>query len=508
MRRFPAKVWLVSSSLFVLLNLIGYVWLHSASNSLTHALGTVSKTLFEPDLRQIVFVFVGAVRTLSVTQPSLRKHVIDRLCPPNECIAHVVTHFSSTDNRPDTVTDSPFGLAQPIVSNNFTWSRPGGNLVHHLVPGYDIGSKEEAEAMEEERNKCDDSMLRIRMKALQYGDPRRFSMWFARSFAWEHVKADVLPKYNIHSFFFSRPDMFWIHPAPEISFFKINSKKEREVWTHDMYYKHTADTWAYIPSKEVADVYFSMTELVKPKTACIGGPNNNETVSRARLVNQSIEFPDETNETYSMFCSGGPRKRPPSLALSEAILRKKLANGHVHIRVMPMGTAILRPSPKGKPRIDCYPLTANRLFMEATYAKSHVNIFGCLVNQLDIEENWTRGEAASLSTFRWIDRRNKTLCVGRNLSSNVLELQPCTFPIPPWQLFSGSRNTELIGYDNTTSDVHIVHSLLRNLTVDWERADRRWRKEVGHATMYTEQAMEPVASICGWDRFCTRSIAA
>jgi hypothetical protein len=56
-----------------------------------------------------VFVLVGAVRTLRTTEESIVMNLIRPLCPPSMCVAHLVMHFSYTDNRPSVGSNDPWG---------------------------------------------------------------------------------------------------------------------------------------------------------------------------------------------------------------------------------------------------------------------------------------------------------------------------------------------------------------------------------------------------------------
>lgn len=55
--------------------------------------------------------FFGAVRTLINTHKSIFDNWIWPLCAPPTCIAHVVTHFSYKDNRPNDLNNDPKGLS-------------------------------------------------------------------------------------------------------------------------------------------------------------------------------------------------------------------------------------------------------------------------------------------------------------------------------------------------------------------------------------------------------------
>mmetsp|Transcript_6527 Transcript_6527/g.10973 ORF Transcript_6527/g.10973 Transcript_6527/m.10973 type:complete len:443 (-) Transcript_6527:1228-2556(-) len=56
-----------------------------------------------------VFILVGGVRTLRQTQQSILHNLIYPICAPPTCIAHLVIHLSSADNRPGNNEEDPGG---------------------------------------------------------------------------------------------------------------------------------------------------------------------------------------------------------------------------------------------------------------------------------------------------------------------------------------------------------------------------------------------------------------
>lgn len=148
-----------------------------------------------------VFILVGAVRTLRMTEDTILQNWILPLCPPSTCVAHLVTHFSYTDNRPSKGND-PTGQVvagssadeQFFQNHNF----PEGYLMIHPVEHYNIGSQQEQDAMDLVEQKEFGDPARLRMFRL--GDPRRFSMWFARAWAWRHVKLHIATQYKVDFF--------------------------------------------------------------------------------------------------------------------------------------------------------------------------------------------------------------------------------------------------------------------------------------------------------------------
>ena len=207
-----------------------------------------------------LFIMVGAVRTLNRTAESILRHVIHRTCPPSDgCIAHLVTHLSNADNRPDKQGNDPLGqvVVVPMEGNaknqlELPLLQPSPYLhIHPVQSAYDTGSPQEQAAMdvvqaELERNN-NHAMIAQRMKLWRVGDPRRWSMWFARYWAWRFVQQTLLHDYQFELIAFLRPDLFWFLPAPTADLFVVPSdtKKKKakdpaplDVWVHDSYYSY------------------------------------------------------------------------------------------------------------------------------------------------------------------------------------------------------------------------------------------------------------------------------
>ncbi len=73
------------------------------------------------------------------------------ICPPPDCIAHLVIHLSYANNRPSVVNHD----GKSIVANenkkcdyfeNSSWTK--GHMVVHRVDSYKIRSQEEQSAMD------------------------------------------------------------------------------------------------------------------------------------------------------------------------------------------------------------------------------------------------------------------------------------------------------------------------------------------------------------------------
>lgn len=278
----------------------------------------------EPTIKHRVFILVGGMRTFNQTYQSILEHLVYQVCSPPSCIAHLVLHLSRADNRPDTGGSDPGGDIVVADEGNdvddYLYSStnlfPDGFLVIHKVNGYEIGSEEEQVVMDQVESEVNPS-LAIRLHMFRRGDPRRYSMWFARWHAWEYTK-----KLSVQFDFivFCRPDLLWMMPAPTKSFFdEFTPNRQTQVWVHATYFCETADTFAFLPSYEVANIYFSLSDLVKGGVACLGGPLFNRELVRNRLANENISTVD------SDWCA------EEDLGWSERILRRKLKSSGLDI---------------------------------------------------------------------------------------------------------------------------------------------------------------------------------
>ena len=248
----------------------------------------------------MVFILVGAVRTLKDTYKTILDNWIRQLCSPPSCVAHVVTHFSLTDNRPDTEGDDPKG--QRVTFDNGIKDidalfKNDTYLRHYNAPRYDINSDEEQEAMNQveiefgNTTTSDGRTVVSQMRILRYGDPRRYSMWFSRHWSWRFVKELERNRAKPFDFYaFSRPDLLWFQPSPTLSFFQDFGTTKKDAWVHDTYYCDMPDTFAYLPTRPVAETYFSLRQLVEPGIACLGGPNFNTSAVEHRLKGLNIHI--------------------------------------------------------------------------------------------------------------------------------------------------------------------------------------------------------------------------
>jgi hypothetical protein len=332
------------------------------------------------------------------------------ICPPPRCVAQLVVHLSSADNRPSTDDNDPRGRAKRsekdvdimdfLGLSQFLWPGP---LYVHKVDGYDIGSAEEGAAMDMVEAELSDATVRGRMRMLRFADPRRYSMWFARAWAWRSAETLILGETSCDFFAFTRPDLLWLLPAPTVEFFKhFVQERDSDVWVHDSYYSNVPDTFALFASQHAANLYFSLPSLVEPGVACLGGPNFNQILVRDRLSQIGI-FPNQDD-----WCSTVGR------GWSEHIIKQKLKSNGLVVRHFPAAPVILRPPM----RPACLPIHPRFQIGSTTRHRNYAPFIACLGAQADLGAAGSTNVSAILNRprpyqlqLRGGDRRNPTTCL-------------------------------------------------------------------------------------------------
>jgi hypothetical protein len=412
-----------------------------------------------------VFVVVGAVRTLQKTEESFVMNLITPLCPPSTCVAHLVTHLSYSDNRPS-FSDGAMGMAiMGQDHGNTTFFQqvdvPDGFLKVYTVPRYNIASDEERHAMETMEEECSDASIAARMRMFRRGDPRRYSMWFARAWAWRFVQQLERDRNNVpfDYYTFARPDMLWMIPAPTMNF--IEDFGPNDVWLHDSYYGIVPDTFALLPTSDLANTYFSLEELVKPGVVCLGGSGFNQSVVAQRLEEEGIAV----NETD--WC------RSDNEGWSEHILTRKLVFANFNLTFFPAGTTIMRPPDV----LECQPLhSAFQHGRADTHAKSNVALFTCILAAHGYQNSWNSSTKSLLRPFRWRgqgeENNDKCLTLYANVSL-VPVLAPCEYPIPFKQMFaeSAAMPTTLFGLNEFEWSIVIVNGTTQEFGELWMREE-------------------------------------
>ena len=405
-----------------------------------------------------VFILVGAVRTLHKTEESILRNMVYPICAPPSCVAHLVIHFSYADNRPSAenhdgdVISAGEDQKQHSFFNQTDW--PEGYLVLHKVNGYEIGSQKEQDAMDIMERKEPDPIVAKRMRMFRVGDPRRYSMWFARAWAWRHVQ-QLHKSLNFDFFAFGRPDLLWLLPAPTISFFEDFRSGDNVVWAHDTYFSATPDTLAFIQSYDSAHKYFALSSLLKEDVACLGGPDFNRSLTSSRLLNANISTTDTD------FCSDD------SLGWSESILMRKLRNNGLEDRYFPAASVLVRPPQDPL----CWSIAPYFTFYWVKHIPTNVSHVACLAANTMIENGKSNNEVLNSRPFllRGKAREQASTCLTLSTLNQTLTQMPCQIHVPPEQLFVNilgiNNSITMFGYDG--SALITLNETLADLENSW-----------------------------------------
>lgn len=398
--------------------------------------------------RHRVFILVGGARTLESTIDSFFNNIVTPLCPPRDCVAHLVTHLSSSDNRPsDNDTRGQVVAAQDANIHHYLENAPA-NVILHVVHRYDIASPEEAGAMDLFEEETTNSTIKQRMQMFRKGDPRRYSMWFARAWAWRHVK-DLAKDHDFDFVAFTRPDMLWLMPINSVDFFyDKQSEGNNDVWVHDTYYNNVPDTFAFFTSMETAGKYFSMSVLVRPGIACLGGPTFNETTVESWLSEAGIET------VASDWCKNIPSPTPDQ-GWSERILRRKIELTGMQTRHFSAAAVLLRWYHRIADDLtglspECF---ATNCYTHIGHAPTHVNasgvpFVGCQALASDLRANFPITSLANfnLPAYRPFQLRLRTGehddCLA--LVNSTLHQMPCDY-FAADQVFTSTRHESILG---------------------------------------------------------------
>jgi hypothetical protein len=401
--------------------------------------------LLNPPVKHRVFILVGGIRTLNQTDQSILQNLVYPVCAPPTCIAHLVLHFSKADNRPNDNNDPGGAIIMPEQPSNDEYFAsannlfPEGFLIIHKVDAYEIGSSEEQAAMDEVESELDHDLAK-RLHIFRRGDPRRYSMWFARAYAWRFTK--IMAKLNRIEFdfyTFCRPDFLWMLPAPTKAYFdEFTPNKEKGVWVHSTYFSDTADTFAFLPSWDAAEVYFSLSALVKEGVACLGGPNFDKKLVKERLASQNIETTDAD------WCE------PPFDGWSEHILQAKLRKSDMDLIYLNAAATILRPANE----LVCACIGPRFASGWDTTPKSHVPILACLMVQHLIKMGqFNKDSFPQPQRLRGKEPDAWSQCLAWNDFNSTLQPTQCQeYPHPPEQLYIQDTDGNWFRYIGLTDD--------------------------------------------------------
>jgi len=442
--------------------------------------------------RHVVFIMIGAVRAIEKTAFVTIQNLVSPLCSPVNCTAHLVTHLSYSDNRPDEGKHDPRGISitledaeiqriQSFIHTTFCSTErtndesPTVNFkdCHEVSPAYNIGSSEEQAAMDTFESDCcnEDPVLRNRLRSLRYGDPRRYSMWFARNHAWRFVESTFdtwALNANNTQFMFIRPDLLWYLPFAPYEYIQSRTTHDNQIWIHDSYYANIPDTWAFLPNFHVAKSYFSILDIVHEGVGCLGGPDFDRSLAEERLKDMGILQSSESNGENRVlkWCTDND----PSW--SEEILLSKLRRLHIQHRFMPAGVSLLR-----KDRIDCQPIHPNfKLDGDENHAPTFVPVLKCFMTSRHFfhEQGENMLERINgIEIFRIRATWNDTVCIAQLDDHGTLGMQRCQeHPTIQAQLFAHSSHANGL-FTLWDRDVFLNVSSSTDILQPWVS----WRKD-------------------------------
>ena len=483
--------------------------------------------------RTVVFILTGAVRSLSKTYTAILHNLVLPLCPPTHCSSHLVAHLSYSDNRPDTKTGDARGRAitmnesdiQQIKSKLQDWFCSSSTemkkntdgppksfqFCHFVQPTYDISSLEEKQAMDqlehrilEHDNNNDTTTIHVnRLRSLRYADPRRYSMWFSRYYAWYFIES-TLPKYDTYEYMFLRPDLLWYLPFMDYTFIQTNTLSitessssssssnhiSKEVWVHDSYYSATPDTFAYLPNSHVAKKYFSIEGIIQKGVGCLGGPDFNAESAKKRMMEQNIfvsgrdqDIHEKDNKTTSRIV---PWCEDSFDGWSEQILMKKIFKASLQHRWIPAGSNLVRAHGP-----DCQPVSRPFLTRWAKHHASPIPFLICLMVQAQYnarkDAHDTLDLIQSVQPFHIRKRESRTTCVTVSSIEGHWEEKPCIeHPMDMRQIFSSYSDT---------SSLHVLWEDNRKIELNssWHTLNSGlettiWIKE--YLTLYTSKTLQ------------------
>jgi len=447
--------------------------------------------------KEMAFLLSGAVRTLKHTHKSIFRNWIWPLCAPPNCIAHVVTHFSSSDNRPAVDSDDPNGKVViddngiedvDTFFKNVEW--PDKNFLQfHKVPPYNIASDEESKAMDRMEQEIGDDTIASRLRIFRYGDPRRYSMWFGRAYMWDFVKKLENERERSFDFYaFGRPDVVWIRPSLKHKAFEDFGKTSSDIWLPDSYIYHPPDTMAFLPSHDVAEKYFSLSTFVKPGILCLGGPQFNTSLVSERL--EALQIKTEPSDWCERLDTG----------ISEKILGRRLQKEGIKQQRIPAVAVIVRPP--NKP--SCNYMDPRHTNGYAEYDISFVGHVSCKVAQYKLENGFVEPyEEPAVFRLRGV-HGDSHLCYTR-LNNGTITALPCVDPVAhPAQMYTVVETTNrsmddaiLLGFsDELVPQVRVIDKE----TIDIKK--RHWRRIVNQTIIETKGVqLEPLNQYDSFLRF-------
>jgi hypothetical protein len=221
---------------------------------------------------RIAFVFAGSSRSLILPSVylTIKKNLVEPGCPLPECIADIFARVSTTDNilagmdsagrlRSSTVNNVTSEIVQALTQ----LSDKGKTIIDWC----DIGSDKESAYL--------NKFTGLRHKLFRIMDKRRYSMYGNRAAAYDLARdyektTNIIYRYVVHV----RLDCAWFEKVPPLdSWFRgPGGEVFKGVWAPDRWFYPPPDTFA-VMSRDHADKYFSLDNLVAKGVMCLGGPN-------------------------------------------------------------------------------------------------------------------------------------------------------------------------------------------------------------------------------------------
>jgi hypothetical protein len=275
-----------------------------------------------------------------------------------------------------------------------------------------------------------------------------------------------------------------ILPAPVTQFSPVDSHFFSRICS---YFNNVPDTFALFTSKDAASRYFSLSELVRPGVACLGGPNFNENLVASRLEKSGIQT------SPSDWCKNIPSPTPDQ-GWSERILRRKLEMSGLQVRYFSASAVLLRHFTRPSDNVtvllpECF--AVNR-FTHIGFAATNKNIsgspfVGCAQLSIDIDLDFPIISLSkfSLSTYQTFYIQSMTIprqCL--ELVNETLQPARCD-KLSATQMFTGSKRDEIVGltYECFKTGAcprpnsFVVPNNIRNLSFGF---DEEWEKVPVH----------------------------
>jgi hypothetical protein len=261
----------------------------------------------------VAFVFAGSARTFArpIIHLSIKNNLIQGFCPPETCEHEIFVRMSIADNTHISEANSPINNAVGrLIPKNAEREESARRAVQALgdanrihLTFSEIGSKEEAAAMDAFAGPIDPNRTDFMLKVYRDLDPRRFNMYYNRWEAYNMAKAhEAIVGRQFDCVVHARLDFVWGYPVRPIQFWDM-----KRLWVPDQWGTDVPDTFSLIPRK-FSDVYYSLHAMYVPQgpkklVACLGGPNfDPDTVTDEYLIAAGYEAREARALIQSELC--------------------------------------------------------------------------------------------------------------------------------------------------------------------------------------------------------------